>query len=74
MQCRNRCSLGGPIVGQILKLDSHDEDKEIAFEVKYLSSLTTKQRFEMMFKKSDEIRSLLKSYGNRKDTEITKRT
>ena len=61
-------------MGQILKLDSHDEGKEIAFEVKYLSSLTTKQRFEMMFKKSDEIRSLLKSYGNRKDTEITKRT
>jgi type IV secretory pathway component VirB8 len=61
-------------VGQILKLDNHDEDKEIAFEVKYLSSLTTKQRFEMMFKKSDEIRGLLKSYGNRKNTEITKRT
>ena len=61
-------------MGQILKLDSHDEDKEIAFEVEYLSSLTTKQRFEMMFKKSDEIRSLLKGHGNRKNTEITKRT
>ena len=61
-------------MGQILKLDNHDEDKEIAFEMKYLSSLTTKQRFDMMFKKSDEIRSLLKSDGNRKDTEIIKRT
>ena len=61
-------------MGQILKLDSHDEDKEIAFEVKYLSSLTVKQRFEMMFKKSDELRSLLKGYGNRKNTQITKRT
>ncbi len=59
---------------QILKLEDHDEEKEITFEVKYLSSLSTKQRFEMMFKKSDEIRSLLKSYGNRKNTEIIKRT
>ena len=60
-------------MGKILKLNHHDEDKEIAFEVEYLSSLSVKQRFEMMFQKSDEIRALLNSNGNRKDTEITKR-
>ena len=59
---------------KILILDSHDEDREITFEVNYLSSLTIKQRFEMMFKKTDEIRSLLKNHGYRKNTQIIKRT
>ena len=59
---------------QILKLDRHDEDKEIEFELNYLSSLTIKQRFSMMFKKTDEMRSLLKNHGNRKNTQIIKRT
>jgi hypothetical protein len=35
----------------ILKLDKHDENKEIEFELDYLTSLTTQQRFELMFKK-----------------------
>ncbi len=35
----------------ILKLDKHNEKKETEFELKYLLSLTTRQRFEMMFKK-----------------------
>ncbi len=61
-------------MGQILKLERHDEDREIEFELKYLSSLTIKQRFEMMFKKTNEIRSLLKNHGNRKNTQIIKRT
>ena len=37
----------------ILKLDKHDEDKEIEFELDYLTSLTTSQRFEMMFRKTE---------------------
>jgi hypothetical protein len=58
----------------ILKLDRHDEDKEIEFELDYLTSLTTKQRFEMMFKKTEEILSLLKKRKtNRKVTEVIKR-
>ena len=60
-------------MGRILKLDKHDEDREIEFELNYLSSLTVKQRFTMMFKKTNEIRSLLKNRGNRKDTQIIKR-
>jgi hypothetical protein len=59
--------------GRILKLDNHDETREIAFELEYLSSLSVKQRFEMMFKKSDEMRRLLKNHGYREDTQIIKR-
>ena len=59
---------------QILKLDRHDEEREIEFELNYLSSLTIKQRFTMMFKKTNEMRSLLKEHGNRKNTQIIKRT
>ena len=57
----------------ILKLDKHDEEKEIEFELDYLTSLTTRQRFEMMFAKTQEILSLLKRNERRKTTEIIKR-
>jgi hypothetical protein len=58
----------------ILKLDKHDEDKEIEFELDYLTSLTTQQRFELMFKKTREMLSLRRkknSYST--STEIIKR-
>ncbi len=61
----------------ILKLKRHNEKKEIEFELKYLLSLTTRQRFEMMFKKSKEMRELLEKSGyhpNTFRTEIIKRT
>jgi len=35
----------------ILKLDKHDENKEIEFELDYLTSLTTSQRFQMCSQK-----------------------
>jgi len=57
----------------ILKLDKHDEDKEIEFELDYLTSLTTSQRFEMMFTKTREMLRLLKKDGRRKTTEVIKR-
>ena len=57
----------------ILKLDRHDEDKEIEFELDYLTSLTTKQRFEMMFTKTREMLGLLKKDGHRTTTEVIKR-
>ena len=62
----------------ILKLDKHDEEKEIEFELDYLTSLTTHQRFEMMFAKTREMLSLLstatgKRNERRKTTEIIKR-
>jgi hypothetical protein len=57
----------------ILKLDKHNEKKEIEFELDYLTSLTTKQRFQMMFQKTEEMLSLLKRNERRKTTEIIKR-
>ena len=44
----------------VLKLTKHDENKEIEFELDYLLSLTTKQRFQVMFEKSRKTASLLK--------------
>ena len=57
----------------ILKLDRHNEDKEIEFELDYLTSLTTSQRFEMMFRKTQEMLSLLKRNEHRTTTEVIKR-
>jgi hypothetical protein len=57
----------------ILKLDRHDEDREIEFELDYLTSLTTSQRFELMFRKTREMLGLLKKDGHRTTTEIIKR-
>ncbi len=57
----------------VLKLDRHDEEKEIWFELKYQLSLTTRQRFKMMFKKTKEMIRLLEKSGHRKASEIIKR-
>ncbi len=57
----------------ILKLDKHNDKKEIEFELDYLTSLTTAERFQMMFQKTQEMLSLLKRNERRKTTEIIKR-
>ena len=58
----------------ILKLDKHNEIEEIEFELDYLTSLTTGERFQMMFTKTREMLSLLnKTHANRASTEIIKR-
>jgi hypothetical protein len=58
----------------ILKLDEFDEDKEIEFELDYLTSLTTSQRFQLMSAKTEEMLSLLRKRNeHRKITEIIKR-
>ena len=58
----------------ILKLERHDEDKEIEFERDYLMSLTTRQRFEIMFAKTREMRRLLgKTNKGKAVTEVIKR-
>ncbi|MBI4838993.1 MAG: hypothetical protein HY806_07650 [Nitrospirae bacterium] len=57
----------------ILKLNQHNEKKEREFELRYLLSLSTRQRFEMMFQKSKETRELLEKHGHRKPFEIIKR-
>ena len=58
----------------ILKLKKDDQRREIQFELDYLTSLTVKQRFEMMFQKSREMILLLRKNENRKTAQVIKRT
>lgn len=60
-------------MGSILKLNRHNPKKEIEFELKYLKSLSIRQRFELMFKKTKEMVDLLKKSGHRRPFEIIKR-
>ena len=57
----------------ILKLKQHDEKKEIEFELRYLKSLTTKERFLLMQKKSEEMKTIMRKRGYRRSFEIIKR-
>lgn len=58
----------------VLKRRTDNERVEIEFELDYLTSLTTQQRFEMMLRKSREMVSLCKRHGSRRTTQIIKRT
>lgn len=58
----------------ILKLNKHNTKKEIEFELKFLRSLSVKERFEMMFRKTKEMLNLLEKNGYRRPFEIIKRT
>lgn len=58
----------------VLKLEKTNESQEIKFELDYLTSLTTRQRFQMMLQKSREMALLLKRNGSRKSTQVVKRT
>ncbi|MCX7995509.1 MAG: hypothetical protein N3A65_07055 [candidate division WOR-3 bacterium] len=57
----------------VLKLKRPDEKKELQFELDFQSSLTTQQRFEMMFRQSNIIKEILIRNGYRKPFEIIKR-
>jgi len=57
----------------ILKLDHDDENSEIEFELRYLKSLTIKERFLLMIRKSEEMKKLTRNRGYRKSSEIIKR-
>jgi hypothetical protein len=57
----------------ILKLDNDDERSEIEFELRYLKSLTTKERFLLMMKKTEEMKKLARKRGHGKSPEIIKR-
>lgn len=58
----------------VLKLEKTNESQEIEFELDYLTSLTTRQRFQMMLQKNREMALLLKRNGRRKSTQVVKRT
>lgn len=57
----------------ILKLKQHNAKKEAEFELAFLRSLSVKQRFQLMFKKTKEMLSLLEKSGHRRPFEIIKR-
>ncbi len=57
----------------ILKLSEHDEELELEFELAFQRTLTTQQRFELMFRKSREIAEVMLKLGHRKPFEIVKR-
>lgn len=58
----------------ILKLKKPNENKEIRFELKYLSSLPYKERLEMTIKESSQVLRRLIKGGHLKPFEIIKRT
>ena len=57
----------------ILLLRNADEDREIEFELEYLSSLTSRQRFLLMERKNREMRILLRRHGHGTTPSISKR-
>ncbi|MCJ7525910.1 MAG: hypothetical protein MUP71_11930 [Candidatus Aminicenantes bacterium] len=65
--------MGNKANGTILLLNKDNEKKEMDFELQYLLSLTIKERFLLMQKKSREMRDLLEQNGHRKAAEILKR-
>lgn len=58
----------------ILQLKTDNENQELQFELDFQASLTTQERFDMMFKMSNIIKELLISNGHRKPVEIIQRT
>jgi len=59
---------------QVLKLAADDEEKELEFELDYLSSLTFEERLNMMREKSREMLKQMIDHGHRRSFEIIKRT
>lgn len=58
----------------VLKLNNHNPKKEIEFELEFLKSLSVKERFDLMFKKTKEMLELLRKSGHRRPSQIIKRT
>jgi len=59
---------------RILKLNQHNSKKEMEFELEFLKSLSIRERFKMMLKKTKEMTDLLEKNGHRRPFEIIKRT
>ena len=59
---------------RVLKLAVDDEEKELEFELDYLSSLTFEERLEMMREKSRAMLKQMIDHGHRIPFEIIKRT
>ena len=57
-----------------LLLDKHDPKRERDFDLEFLLKLTIKERFELMIRKSNEMKKLLYKNGNRRSPEIIERS
>lgn len=57
----------------LYKSEKDNPEKELAFELEYQLSLSTAQRFKMMFEKSKQMLELLVKNGHRKPFEVIKR-
>jgi hypothetical protein len=57
----------------ILILKDSNEKKEIEFELNYLTSLSLSQRFMLMNKKTQELKTNLEKNGHRTTPQIIKR-
>lgn len=58
----------------VLKLSVDDPERELDFELVYQRSLTTQERFTLMFRKSRELADSLVRHGHRKPLAVVKRT
>ena len=57
----------------ILKLKEDDPQRELEFELDYLATLTTEQRFRLMVERSRQFMQIMIRHGHRKPAEIVKR-
>jgi hypothetical protein len=58
---------------KILKLEDHDEEREIEFEIEFLKNLTVQERFKMLEERRKFFQKQLSKYEHRKSFEIIKR-
>jgi hypothetical protein len=56
----------------ILKLVTDDPERELAFELAFLRSLTAQERLALMFRKSRELAESLARHGHRKPFAVVK--
>ncbi|MGE5346614.1 MAG: hypothetical protein ACM3JH_11720 [Acidithiobacillales bacterium] len=63
------------VPGSLLKLSEteQDEDRELEFELAFLRSLSTAQRFELMFDRSRQMAESLRAHGHGEAASILKR-
>jgi hypothetical protein len=59
--------------GMVLKVKGDNPAKEFRFELAYLRSLTTQERFALMLRRSREMAEVLSRHGHRKTAGIIKR-
>ena len=58
----------------VLVLKKENQNKKIEFELDYLTSLSLKDRFTLMFAKNQELKTNLVENGHRKTPSVIKRT